>query len=110
MPFDGRNDKPGRLPSEDLRQWLTSDDAPRVLDVRSPAEFAAVHIPGSYNVPLDLLREHRDELREHLDEVVLVCRSGARADQAEKLLAETGLRTCTSSTAASSPGCRPAGR
>ena len=23
------------------------------------------HIPGSYNVPLDLLREHHDELRNH---------------------------------------------
>ena len=43
-------------------------------------------------MPLDLLREHRDELREHLDQdVVLICRSGARAGQAEALLAGTGL-------------------
>lgn len=38
------------------------------------------------------MREHRDELRTHLDDdVVLVCRSGARASQAENLLAATGL-------------------
>jgi rhodanese-related sulfurtransferase len=75
-----------------LREQLASDDAPRVLDVRTPAEFETAHIPGSYSVPLDHLREHRDELHRHLDEdVVLVCRSGGRAQQAEKALAEVGL-------------------
>lgn len=75
-----------------LREQLASDVAPRVLDVRTPAEFETGHIPGSYNVPLDNLREHRGELRRHLDEdVVLVCRSGNRAEQAEKALAEVGL-------------------
>lgn len=81
-----------RLDADQLREWLSGDRPPRVIDVRSTPEFAAVHIPGSYNVPLDMLREHRDELRRHLDEdVVLVCRSGARAGHAEILLAETGL-------------------
>jgi len=68
------------------------DDRPRLLDVRTPAEFTTSHIPGSYNVPLPLLREHRDELRSHLDDdVVLVCRSGTRATEAETLLGSTGL-------------------
>lgn len=82
----------GRLDSTRLLAHLGGRDAPRVLDVRSPAEFEAVHIPGSYNVPLDTLTEHRDELRAHLDEdVVLVCRSGNRAEQAERALAEAGM-------------------
>ncbi|GFJ95449.1 sulfurtransferase [Phytohabitans rumicis] len=63
-----------------------------MLDVRTPAEFETAHIPGSYNVPLDLLKEHRAELGDHLDEdVVLVCRSGARAAQAGQALEQTGL-------------------
>lgn len=63
-----------------------------MLDVRSPAEFETVHIPGSYNVPLDTLREHRDELVQHLDDhVVLVCRSGMRAQQAERAFGDVGL-------------------
>lgn len=63
-----------------------------LLDVRSPAEFESVHIPGSYNVPLDRLSEHRDELRSALkDPVILVCRSGMRARQAEQALAAAGL-------------------
>ena len=71
---------------------MAADDRPRLLDVRTPAEFTTAHIPGSYNVPLPLLREHRDELRTHLDDdVVLVCRSGVRATQAETLLGSTGL-------------------
>lgn len=81
-----------RLSVQTLQERLSSEDAPRVLDVRTPAEFETAHIPGSYNVPLDNLREHRAELRAHLDEdVVLVCRTGGRAEQAEKALAEVGL-------------------
>lgn len=76
----------------ELQLRLTSDTPPRLLDVRTPAEFAAAHIPGSYNVPLDTLREHREVLRRRLDpDVVLVCRSGARARQAGQVLAATGL-------------------
>jgi 3-mercaptopyruvate sulfurtransferase SseA len=60
-----------------LRTRLSGPEAPRMLDVRTPAEFETAHIPGSYNVPLETLREHRAELLGHLDEqVVLVCRSG----------------------------------
>lgn len=74
-----------------LRSRL-EENPPRILDVRTPAEFETAHIPGSYNVPLDLLREHRDELARHIDEdVVLVCRSGARASQAEQALGQAGL-------------------
>lgn len=84
--------RPLRLDVPTLSDWLSAPDAPRLLDVRTPAEFTAAHIPGSYNVPLDLLREHRTELSDHLEQdVVLVCRSGARAGQAESVLADTGL-------------------
>lgn len=75
-----------------LRERLMQADPPRLLDVRTPAEFRTAHIPGAYNVPLDTLREHRGDLLAHLDEqVVLVCRSGNRATQAERALAEVGL-------------------
>ncbi|MCL7458204.1 rhodanese-like domain-containing protein [Micromonospora echinofusca] len=84
--------RPATLDATSLRELIDSRRAPRLLDVRTPAEFETVHIPGAYNVPLDLLKEHREELRNHLDEeVVLICRSGARATQAEQALAEIGL-------------------
>lgn len=84
--------RPATLDAVTLRELIDSGRAPRLLDVRTPAEFETVHIPGAYNVPLDLLKEHREELRNHLDEdVVLICRSGARATQAEQALAGVGL-------------------
>ena len=64
----------------------------RLIDVRTSGEFASAHNSGSYNVPLDLLREHQRELTaQHGDPVVLVCASGARAEQARTLLETAGL-------------------
>ena len=80
------------IDSQDLSERLSSAAPPRVLDVRTPGEFETVHIAGAYNVPLELLREHRDEIIKHLDEdVVLVCRSGQRAATAEETLRNAGL-------------------
>lgn len=83
---------PTTIDSHNLSARLGSAKPPRVLDVRTPGEFETAHIAGAYNVPLDLLREHRDEIIKHLDEdVVLVCRSGQRAAQADETLRNAGL-------------------
>jgi rhodanese-related sulfurtransferase len=79
----------------ELKQRLT-DDALTVIDVRTPAEFESIHLPGSYNVPLALLSEHTRELADRLgDRVVLVCQSGVRAGQAQHRLASVGLAGAT---------------
>jgi rhodanese-related sulfurtransferase len=68
----------------------------RIIHVRTPAEFESVHIPGSYNVPLDQLSEHRQELTQALDSpAVLVCGSGMRARQADNALRDAGLQSLT---------------
>jgi rhodanese-related sulfurtransferase len=59
--------------------------------VRTPSEFENAHIPGAYNVPLDLLHEHARELRSARGDVVLVCQSGQRAQRAEALLRDAGM-------------------
>ncbi|WP_106400056.1 rhodanese-like domain-containing protein [Actinocorallia populi] len=78
------------LQVKELRERLAGPNPPRLLDVRTPGEFATAHIPGSRNVPLDTLREHCEELRRGPGETVFVCRSGARAAQAAKILAAAG--------------------
>jgi rhodanese-related sulfurtransferase len=78
-----------------LREWLDQGRDMTLVDVRTAAEFETVHIPGSYNVPLAMLDEHRAELRHLEHPVVLVCRSGNRASQAERKLAEVGPPTVT---------------
>lgn len=83
---------PAVMNAGELEGMLSSANPPRILDVRTPGEFESAHIAGSYNVPLDLLKEHRDEIRSHLDDqVVLVCQAGGRAAQAEETLRQAGL-------------------
>ncbi|GAB3002640.1 rhodanese-like domain-containing protein [Mycobacterium bourgelatii] len=80
------------IAAAELDELLNGDNPPRVVDVRTPAEFETAHIPGSHNVPLDVLRKHRSEISEHLtDEVVLLCKSGQRSSQAEELLRGVGI-------------------
>lgn len=88
----GRVDLPDTeiVDSTTLRQLINGDPLVRVLDVRTGGEFDAVHIPGSYNVPLATLGEHTRDLAELDHPVVLVCQSGARADQAHTKLAGAG--------------------
>ena len=39
----------------ELQSILTSGGRPDLIDVRTPAEFAGVHVPGARSVPLDNL-------------------------------------------------------
>jgi len=83
---------PGTLEPAELQDLLQRQVALTLIDVRTPAEFSTAHIPGSYNVPLDQLPEHADLLRSAGGEpVVLLCRSGGRARQAEITLLEAEL-------------------
>jgi rhodanese-related sulfurtransferase len=82
------------ITSAELRKLLESPRAPRVVDVRTPAEFESAHIAGSHNVPLDVLDTHSTEIARRLDrgdDVVLVCRSGQRSAKAQALLRNAGL-------------------
>lgn len=81
------------IDSSQLRQLLHEDPQLRVLDVRSGAEFETVHIPGSYNVPLDTLAEHVADLADVDHPVVLVCQSGGRATRASERLTAAGKET-----------------
>lgn len=78
-------DLPPVVEPRELAERLDADARVTLLDVRTPAEFASIHIPGSHNVPLDHVNERIDELVNVVGErVVLVCRSGARSRQAEE--------------------------
>jgi rhodanese-related sulfurtransferase len=83
---------PRVLNAEELAELLAARSDVRLLDVRTPGEYESVHIPGAYNVPLDTLGEHADEIRATVDEpVVLICQSGARAQRAEAALMECSM-------------------
>jgi rhodanese-related sulfurtransferase len=60
-------------------------------NVRSPEEFAASHIDGAVNIPLDALSTESARMRT-APAVVTVCSGGrGRSDRAAQLLREHGL-------------------
>lgn len=76
-------------PSE-LQRLLERDPQTRILDVRTSGEFASVHIPGSFNVPLSTLSEQVRDVARIGHPVILVCQSGARAATAHETLNAAG--------------------
>ena len=61
----------------------------RVLDVRTPAEHGAGHIPGSVNIPLGQLPSRLAELLTDRP-VVVQCQGGQRSASAASLLEAGG--------------------
>lgn len=77
-----------------------------LIDVRTPAEHAAGHIPGSLNVPVDELRERLADLP--AGQLIVYCQVGQRGHTAAALLSglgrdvrnlDGGYRTWTAGTA-----------
>jgi phage shock protein E len=67
-------------------------DGARLVDVRTPEEFAAGHMEGAINLPLDTLQARATaELAPREAPVVLYCRSGRRSAKAAVLLGELGF-------------------
>lgn len=67
-----------------------------VVDVRTPGEYAAGHLPGALNVPLDRLDSALPALRRIPDgQLLVVCASGARSENACRVLAEHGIQAMT---------------
>jgi rhodanese-related sulfurtransferase len=78
--------------SELMDRLQSQDPDVVVLDVRTPAEFAAGHVPGARNVSHDQLATRLGELAGLKDkEVVLYCRSGRRTKLAEQTLRAAGF-------------------
>ena len=79
-----------------VRQWYLEDEAalPRdgsvtLLDARTEAEYAAGHIDGFVNIPVDALRERLDGIP-LWKPVYLICQSGLRSYIAARILASLG--------------------
>jgi rhodanese-related sulfurtransferase len=74
-----------------LRDRIGSDEKLRLLDVRTPGEFAAARIPGSHNIPLGDLDAHTEALSGGtVTDLVLICQSGGRANLAAEKLQAAG--------------------
>ncbi|MGW9028626.1 rhodanese-like domain-containing protein [Streptomyces sp. NPDC055722] len=68
-----------------------------VIDVRSPGEYAGGHLPGALNIPLDQLDRALPDIRTASERrgILVVCASGARSENACRILAGRGIDTAT---------------
>jgi hydroxyacylglutathione hydrolase len=74
----------------ELKARLASGTAPRVLDVRTPAEWEAGHLSGALHIPLAELNARLSEVPE--EPLAVLCGSGYRSAIAASLLLRSGRR------------------
>lgn len=80
------------LTASELAALIAERPDLRLLDVRTPGEFEAVHLRGAYNVPLDTIGEHASAIRAGVrSPIVLICQSDWRSRQAEAILRRAGM-------------------
>lgn len=79
----------------DLAPWRTlSETRALLVDVRDPDEFAAGHIEGAINLPVNELRTRLSELPRDR-EIWVYCRVGQRSYYAARILTQSGFRART---------------
>lgn len=69
---------------------LPKDGSVLLLDVRTPSEYAAGHIDGFINIPLDVLRSRIPAL-DKAKTVYSCCHSGTRSYTAARILTQNGF-------------------
>ena len=78
----------GATTGSDARRFVES--GARLVDVRTPEEFAAAHIPGAVNIPVQDLERRMEELEPKDRPVVVYCQTGNRSGRAAGMLRNAG--------------------
>ena len=60
-----------------------------LVDVRTPSEYAAGHVPGAINIPMEQVEARLEDLNPG-SPIVLICQSGGRAQLTARLLEGCG--------------------
>jgi rhodanese-related sulfurtransferase len=81
------------MQASELLRRIQSNDAPVVVDARSPIEFQRGHIPGAVNAPVwKVLFRTAPMPADKNREMVIACMHGQRAWLVRKVLALQGYR------------------
>jgi rhodanese-related sulfurtransferase len=80
--FFGRQSGCTNLSMDKAQVELENDKSINLIDVRTPEEYHAGHIPGSRNVPLDRIYEIEKTVSNHDAKLFVYCLSGARSASA----------------------------
>jgi rhodanese-related sulfurtransferase len=76
---------------KELAERIKAGNAPLIIDVREPNEYAYAHIPGAALKPLGGIYQWAQELDKD-QEYVLQCHTGARSWQAAYMLERMGFK------------------
>ena len=72
---------------------LTNQDAAKLIDLRSPNEFADGHITGSINIPYADIEDRLHEIKlQEGKSLVLICDSGSQSANAGEVLNKSGYQ------------------
>ncbi len=78
----------GAGPSVDLAGIIK--EGALLVDVRTPGEFAAGHVNGSVNIPLDKVSSQLSKFKNQKN-IIVFCQSGGRSGQAKAILEQNGF-------------------
>jgi len=82
----------------ELNALLSGGSALNLIDVRTPAEYAGIHVPAARSLPLDtldcaaVLAEHNKT--RNSAPIYILCHSGVRAKKAAERFAAVGFDDC----------------
>ena len=90
--YQTANPRPGGYRDIDLARVAAAGNQVRIVDVREPGEYTGElgHAPRAELVPLAMLEQAAHSWDKE-QEIVIVCRSGARSSRAAALLASMGF-------------------
>lgn len=81
-----------KLTAEEGKAFLAKTPGAILLDVRTPAEYKELRIPGSLLIPVDELPNRLSELhKDPAKPIVVYCRSGNRSATAAAILVKAGF-------------------
>ena len=62
-----------------------------LLDVRTLEEFSQSHMKDSMNIPMDEVPNRLEEISKIKEEILIICRSGARAHAVQDFLTQNDI-------------------
>jgi rhodanese-related sulfurtransferase len=82
------------ISAADLKKQLDEGAQLRLIDVREPAEWTSElgHIAGAELIPLGTVPANLPKLKGDDREIITVCKSGMRSQQAADFFAKNGLK------------------
>lgn len=80
----------GNIGGAEARKMVSN--GARLIDVRSPEEFAAGHVEGATNIPVGEVETRIADFGAQNQPIVVYCRSGVRSARAARILAGAGYR------------------